>query len=271
VVDPGLAGRDLRVVVVVDEHVDEIRQLQQLVVGGVDLVHIRGVQVEDALLHEAEADGLAVVVENGDLAAVLGVPRHRPRVRHRVGVLVDEVLPPGDAGRVDRVGNRVLPAQVVEGVEEVRPGLVDVRDVGVVERPEELALHERPEHVDRREEDVEGELAGLDLGDGLAHRVERRDLGLALVLLAEAVDAGLVDVGDPVVDLEGGACLRRQAALDGLVVVEDRPANRVVLARQRDRDVGVPRALAAAEQTAHAGEGGTARSHSHEVATRHAG
>ena len=247
--DPGLSVGDLCVVIVVDEHVDELLEVLKLVIRARDLVKARRVEVEDALLHEAEGDALAVVVKDRDPAAVLLLPRHRPGllVRHRVRVLVDEVLPPRDAGRVDRVGHRVAPVLVVERVVVDLPRLLDVGDVGVVNRAEDLGLDEGSEHIDRdTHEDVELELAGLDLGDRLGHVVERRDLVVAVVLLAEALAHGDVEVGNPVVDLQGRlAGLGRQARFDRLIAVEDRPGDRVVLPGEREVKTRVARFLAA--------------------------
>ena len=195
---------------------------------------VGGVEVEDAVLHQAQADRLPVVVQDGDPALVLGLPGHRPRVAHRVRVLVHQVLAPGDPGRVDRVRHRVLPALVVEGVGEVGPGLGDVRDIGVVERLDQLGLDELAEHVDGGADQHVVTQAAAQLGHRLVHGVERGDLHLELVLLGEGVDDGLVDVGDPGVDLQGGAGLGGQVRGDGGVSRENGPFDRVVRAGQRD-------------------------------------
>ena len=234
VVDPGVAGGDLGVVVVVDADVDQAGELLQGVAREVDLAVVGGVEVEDAVLHQAEADALPVVVQDGDPALVLRLPRHGPGVGHRVRVLVDQVLTPGHPGRVDRVRHRVLPVLVVERVGEVGPGLGDVRDVGVVQRLGQLALDQLAEHVDGGAHQHVELQAATQLGHRLVHGVERGDLHLALVLLGEAVDHRLVDVGHPVVDLQGGAFFRGLAAGDGLVAGEDGPLDRVVRAGQRD-------------------------------------
>ena len=200
---------------------------------GGDLPVVGGVQVEDAVLHQPQADALAVVVEDRHPALVLGLPRHGPRVGHRVRVLVHQVLTPGDARGVDRVRHRVLPVLVIEGVGVVRPGLADVRDVGVVQRLDQLALDELAEDVHGgADEDVVGQPAA-QLGQRLVHRVERGDLDLALVFLGEGVDAGLVDVGLPRVNLERGVPLRRQARRDRAVAGEHGPGHRVVRPGQR--------------------------------------
>ena len=234
VMDPGVAGGDFGVVVVVDADVDQAGQVLEGLAGQVDLAVVGGIEVEDAVLHQAEADPLPVVVQDGDPALVLRLPRHGPGIGHRVRVLVYQVLTPGDPGRVDRVRHRVLPALIVERVGEVGPGLGDVRDIGVVQRLDQLALDQLAEHVDGgAHQHVEGQTAA-QLRHRLVHGVERGDLHLALVLLGEVVDALLVDVGHPVVDLQRGAFFRGLAAGDGLVAGEDGPLDRVVRARQRD-------------------------------------
>ena len=88
-------------------------------------------------------------------------------------------------------------------------------------------------HVDGREEHVERDLACLELGEGFCHRVEGRDLDLALVLLGEVVHDLLVDVGHPVVELECRSCLGLKAGRDSGVIGEDRPFDRVVRTRER--------------------------------------
>ena len=234
VVDPGVPVGDFGVVVVVDPDVDQAGEFLERLARRVDLPVVGGVEVEDAVLHQAQADRLPVVVQDGDPALVLGLPGHRPRVAHRVRVLVHQVLAPGDPGRVDRVRHRVLPALVVEGVGEVGPGLGDVRDIGVVERLDQLGLDELAEHVDGGADQQVVTQAAAQLGQRLVHRVERGDLHLDLVLLGEGVDHGLVDVGDPAVDLQGGAGLGGQVRGDGGVSRENGPFDRVVRARQPD-------------------------------------
>ena len=103
VVDPDLPGRDLGVVVVVDVHVDQVGQLLQGLPGQGDLGRVGGVQVEDPVLHQPEADALPVVIQDRHLALVLGLPGHGPRVAHRVRVLVHQVFAPRHPGGVDRV------------------------------------------------------------------------------------------------------------------------------------------------------------------------
>ena len=233
--DPGLAAGHVGVVVVVDDQVDQAGQVLEGLPGQRDLLVVGGVEVEDAVLHQPQADALAVVVEDRDPAPVLGLPRHRPRVRHRVGVLVHQVLTPADPGRVDRVRDRVLPVLVVEGVGVVGPGLGDVRDVGVVQRLDQLALDELAHGVGgRADEDVVGEPAA-QLGQRLVHRVEGGQLDLAFVFLREGVDAGLVDVRGPDEHLEGRVPLGREARLDRGVAGEDRPLHRIARPGQRQR------------------------------------
>ena len=231
--DPGLAGGDLAVVVVIDVHVDQAGQLLQRLAGQIDLAAACRVQVEEPVLHQAEADPFPVVIQDRDLALVFGLPGHRPGVLHRVRVLVHQIFAPGHARGVDRVRDGVLPVLVVERIGEVRPGLGNVRQVAVVQRLNELGLDQLAEHVHRdAHEDIEAEPAA-QLGQRLVHRVERGQRDLALVFLGEVVQAGLVDVGDPVEDLQRRAGLGGQAAGNRLVDREDRPQHRVARPRQR--------------------------------------
>ena len=144
------------------------------------------------------------------------------------------VLTPGDAGRVDRVGHGVLPLAVVERVGEVRPGLRDVRDVAVVERLDQLPVHQLRHDVDGREEDVEVELPAAQLGQGGVHVLERGHLDLAVVLLAERFQAVGVDVGDPVEQPQRGVLLGSEPALDRRIVLGQGPGHRIVRPGQRD-------------------------------------
>ena len=232
--DPDLAARDLGVVVVVDVHVGQVGQVLEGLPGRRDLVRVRGVEIEVAVLHQPEADRLPRVVEYRDPVLVLGLPGHRPRIRHRVRVLVDVVLTPGDAGRVDRVGHRVLPLAVVEGVGEVRPRLRDVRDVAVVERLDQLPVHQLRHDVDGREEHVEVELPAAQFGQRGVHVLERGHLDLAVVLLTEGFQAVGVDVGDPVEQSQRGVLLGSKPALDRQVVLGQGPGHRVVRPGKRD-------------------------------------
>ena len=235
-VDPDLPARHVGVIVVVVVDVDEPVESKQLPGRRLYLRRVARVEVVVSHFHESQRQRLAVVVEDRHLALVLGLPRHGPRVGHRVRVLVHVVLPPRDAGRVDRVRHRVAPLLVVEGVLELAPRLGDVRNVAVVEGTEQVGLHQLADHVDRRHEHVEIDLAAADLRDRLAHRVEGRQLDLALVLLLEVVDALLVDVADPVVDLQGGPPLGLEPAGDP--AVGHRPRDGVVGPGQRERRAG---------------------------------
>ena len=234
--DPGLAVRDLGVVVVVDVHVDEAGQLLQRPPGQGDLVPVGGVEVEDAVLHQPQADALAVVVEDGHLALVLAAARASPTgSASRTGSRARG--PYARRSRSCRSCTALVYCQplVVERVGEIRPRLLDVRDVAVVQRLDQLGLDQLAQHVHgHAHEHVERQPAA-QLGQGLVHRVERGHLDLAVVLLGEVIQAGLIDVGDPVVDLQGGPGLGLQAAGDRLVLAIDGPLDRVVPARQRHR------------------------------------
>ncbi len=143
------------------------------------------------------------------------------------------VVPPADAGGVDGVRHGVAPVLVVPGVGEARPDVVDVRDVAVVQRPNQPAGHQPADLVVAREVDVVVDAAAADLGDRLVGVVERRDLDLDAVLVLERlhrVGADVVGVG---VELERRALLRREPVGDRLVVVGDVPLDRVVRRGER--------------------------------------
>ena len=134
----------VRVVVVVDVDVGELRQLVQRVRRQLDLLRLRRVQVEDPVLHQPEARCSRGSRRGSRPCPCTSTATASPKGSTScTGLSWNVVLPPGDAGRVDRVRHRVLPLLVVPGVREVRPGLGDVRDVAVVERPDQLGLDQR--------------------------------------------------------------------------------------------------------------------------------
>jgi hypothetical protein len=75
------------------------------------------------------------------------------------------------------------------------------------EKLDQLALDQLAHNVDGGEEDVEVQLPGAELGHRLVYVVERGQLDLAVVLLAEVLHDLRVEVGHPVVDLQRGALL----------------------------------------------------------------
>ncbi len=84
----------------------------------------------------------------------------------------------------------------------------------------------------RAEEHVELQLAGAQLGERLVERVERRDLDLDALLLAELLQHGRVEVVGVVVDPQLAALLGLDGALDRLEQARQR--HRVVAAGERD-------------------------------------
>jgi hypothetical protein len=116
---------------------------------------------------------------------------------------------------------------------QLRPDvLLQVGDQLEVQRLDELAPDQTRELVWRREDHVELEAAGAELGEGLVERVEGGDADAHALLLAERLDDRRVEVVGVVVDLQLAAALGLRRALDRLAA--PRQDDRVVLARQRD-------------------------------------
>ena len=148
------------------------------------------------------------------------------RILQRADIGGHLVGPPTDSGGVDGVRHGVAPLLVVPGVGEARPHVLDVGDVGVVQRPEQVATHQAADLGVVGVVDVEVD-STAQLGDRLVAVVEGRDLDLDAVLILEALDGLRAEVVGVVVDLERRALLRRESVGDGFVVVGDVPLDRV--------------------------------------------
>ena len=131
-------------------HVDHL--LAWIFARSADFVRV---DVGDAFAQGHHRHGRVPVVDDRQMLRVLRVPEHVVGVGHRADVRGDLVVPPADAGGVDGVGHGVAPLAVVPGVGERRPDVRDVRDVGVVQRPDQLGRHHLGDLVIAREVDVE--------------------------------------------------------------------------------------------------------------------
>ncbi len=255
--------RELRVRTVDREpRVDGVDHLDQVVLRDIDVGRVLGIDVLDAVLQQRHRDRLAVVVVETHLPRVALVPEDLVGVLHREQLVgVDGRAQEPDPRRVDRVGNGVTRLLVVEGALDVVPEVVEVPDVVPVQGLQELAGHETPELVDRREEHVGIDVTGAEALDRGLHVVEGRVLDLDAVLLAELLELLLPVVVVPVEHLEDRVGLGLEVRRDRLVVVVDRHRHRVVGARcEVEADAGVRRgpavvpALAGGEDRRGAGE-----------------
>ena len=142
-----------------------LRQLLQVFVAACsDDLRVLGVDVRDAAMQQRHRERLALVVEDRDLAGVLlRVPEDVVAVLERGRRLLDLVGAPGDAGRVDRVRHRVARAHVVERALQRLPDVLQVRQVRVVDRLDQLARHCARQVLDGREPDVERRLPEVSL------------------------------------------------------------------------------------------------------------
>ena len=191
-----------------------------------------GVDVRDALLQKHHGHRGVEVVDDGRLALVLRIPQRLIRILQRADIGGHLVGPPTDSGGVDGVRHGVAPLLVVPGVGEARPHVLDVGDVGVVQRSEQVATHQAADFGVVGVVDVEVD-STAQLGDRLVAVVEGRDLDLDAVLILEALHGLRAEVVGVVVDLERRALLRGEPVGDRLVVVGDVPLDRVIRRGQR--------------------------------------
>ena len=216
-------------------HVDLVDHVEQVGLHQVDVGLFVRVDVRDAVAQQGFGHRVAVAVVDADPALVRRVPQDVVGVAHPVDLaVVDHVAPVGDARRVDDVGEAVPGLDVVVGALELRPVvLLVVGEVGVVQWLDQLGRDELAERVRGGEEDVELQLAGPDLREGLVHVLESGDLVVAIELLAEPLHDLLPDVLVPVVELERRAGLGLESVGDRLEVVVDRPGHRRVVRGDR--------------------------------------
>src|SRR5215218_6583812 len=224
----------------------QIRQLDKAILGGLQVVGLRAVDLGDAALEHPDPDRIPVVVVEPRYTLVLGIPERLPGVVHGCDVGGYHVRSPADAGQVDGVWDGVARPLVVVGVGEHRPDILfQVRQVVVVEGLQQLPCHELRYDLVRRDEHVEVDLAGPQLPGRLLEVVEGRELDLDAELLLEVLEHARVDVIRPVVQAQR-PLLGLQPGLDHRVVVEQGLLDRVFPgaydhARSRRRGAG-PRA-----------------------------
>jgi hypothetical protein len=211
-------------------------ELLEVGAGALEQLGVLGVEVGDAAAHERHAGRLARVVEDRHLAAVLlglRAPERVPRLVELARVEVEQVVAPGDPGRVGDVRDGVARADVVERAVQLGPDvLLEVGDQLVVERLQQPPAHQARELIGGREDDVELQAPGAELGERLVEGVERRHPDADVLLLAEGLEHLGVEVVGVVVDVQLAAALGLGGARDD--VAELGHDDRVVLAGQRD-------------------------------------
>ena len=174
----------------------ELLLVEQRLLRDLELVRVGGVEVP-AVDQVRLADRLLEVVEDEHPARAVGVGEVVPGAGHPA----DDVVPPGDPGRVVGVGDRELalgipPAGVVEGRDAV--GVVEAVAVEAVQQ----ALLVEPVGVLGRRPDHVVAAAGPELGDHRLEVVEVDLVDLDPVLLAEPLLDVRVHVLGPVEDQE---------------------------------------------------------------------
>src|SRR5215217_6422839 len=178
----------------------QVSELDKVVLGGLQVVGLRAVDLGDAALEHPDPDRIPVVVVEPRYTLVLGIPERLPGVVHGCDVGGYHVRSPADAGQVDGVWDGVARPLVVVGVGEHRPDILfQVRQVVVVEGLQQLPCHELRYDLVRRDEHVEVDLAGPQLPGRLLEVVEGSELDLDIELLLEILEYARVDIIRPVV------------------------------------------------------------------------
>src|SRR5215212_4182108 len=178
----------------------QVSELDKVVLGGLQVVGLRAVDLGDAALEHPDPDRIPVVVVEPRYTLVLGIPERLPGVVHGCDVGGYHVRSPADAGQVDGVWDGVARPLVVVGVGEHRPDILfQVRQVVVVEGLQQLPCHELRYDLVRRDEHVEVDLAGPQLPGRLLEVVEGSELDLDIELLLEILEHARVDIIRPVV------------------------------------------------------------------------
>src|SRR5918994_4627250 len=93
----------------------QVRQLDKVILGGLQVVRVGAVDVGDAVFVQPDPYCLPVVVVQPRYSLVLGIPERLPGIVHGGDVGVDHVCSPADPRQVDGVGDRVARRCVVVG------------------------------------------------------------------------------------------------------------------------------------------------------------
>jgi hypothetical protein len=240
---------ELVVVDVIELPVHRVDPFEQHLLGVLQDGRIVGVDVDPHPEERGRDRVPGAVQQVHALIGVGGLPQDVVRVLHRRDVVGDQIVLVGDARRVDRVRRRVASADVVERLLEDGPDVREVRDVGLVQGLDQLAVGELPDVLGRHAHDeVVLRTAGLDLRDHLLRRVEDGVFDLHAVLLCELIPHLLPDVVVVSEDPERSG-LRREVVGDRRIGVEDRQLDRVVGPGEL-KPVAVPRATVSAGRLA---------------------
>ena len=163
-------------------------QLRQVIVDGF------------AEILEAVAEELARIRHDGDAPLVLvGVEEVLPAI----GDLFDLGLAIADADDKPGIGHAELAAGIVRRVlDELRRDVLDVRDLGVIERLEQLGLNHALDKLAARNDDVEARVAGAQLGEQFVVGGKQAHIDVDAACLLEVSKRRLADIGIPVVEIE---------------------------------------------------------------------
>src|SRR5215208_1398321 len=85
----------------------KVRQLDKVVLGGLQVVRVGAVDIGDAIPVHPDSYCLPVLIVQPGYSLVLGIPERLPRVVHGSDVSRDLVRSPADPGQIDCVGDRV--------------------------------------------------------------------------------------------------------------------------------------------------------------------
>ena len=182
-----MEGLDVRLLLD-EQRLGLLDQLRRVVVDGM------------AEIFEAIAEQLARVRHDGDAALVLvGIEQPLPAIRD----LLDLGLAIADADHEPSIGHAVFAARIVgRVVDELRRDVLDVRDLGVIERLEQIGLDHALDELAARNDDVEAGVAGAQFGEQLVVGREQAHIDVDAARVLEVLERGLADISVPVVEIE---------------------------------------------------------------------
>ena len=149
---------------------------------------VPGVDVGDTALEERERDGVAIGVDDREFPRIVGVPHGVVALLCDLGA-IDAIRAIADAVAVDELGHGVLRALVVVRVLQTGEQVRSIRNVGVVERLDEVAS----------DQSGEGGIGEPDDQVGLQCAIAELCDGGILVVVDRLLDRdaeGLLEVGD---------------------------------------------------------------------------